>query len=81
MAKDRANNPKRKFDTDSLNKMGSALGWSRTSSQGVERAHRTPDKETVAKGYHAKDSFTPGAGHVDDEGPHKGWLGIGGKRD
>jgi hypothetical protein len=75
MAKDRARDETRK-----LSDMGKALGWDRTSSQGVQRAHRTADKDTVAKGYYAKDAFTPGAGHVDDEAPHRGWLGIGGKR-
>lgn len=75
MAKDRARDERRK-----LPDMGKALGWDRTSHQGVERAHRTVDKSTVAKGYHAEDSFIPGAGHVDDEAPHRGWLGIGGKR-
>jgi hypothetical protein len=75
MAKDRANDETRK-----LPDMGKALGWDRTSYQGVERAHRIADKNTVAKGHHAEESFTPGAGHIDDEGPHRGWLGIGGKR-
>jgi len=32
MAKDRAHNPKRKFDTNALNKMGAALGWKRGDS-------------------------------------------------
>lgn len=73
--------PRRERDeTRVFKRMGDALGWDRTSSQGVQRAHRTADKDAVGKGYYAKDAFTPGAGHVDDGVPHRGWLGIGGSR-
>jgi hypothetical protein len=32
MAKDRAHDPKRRFDTGALSKMGAALGWKREES-------------------------------------------------
>lgn len=74
--------PKRnQFETDSLGKMGKALGWDRTSYQGVQFAHKTEDKKKAVKGEYSKGEFVPGAGHVDDEAPHRGWLGIGGSRD
>ena len=75
MAKDRANDETRK-----LPDMGKALGWDRTSFQGVASAHKTEHKDKATKGYYSEGSFVPGAGHVDDERPHKGRLGIGGKR-
>ena len=75
MAKDRARDETRK-----LPDMGKALGWDRTSFQGVERAHRRSDKDKAATGNHAPGSFVPGKGHVDDEGAHSGSLGLGGNR-
>jgi hypothetical protein len=78
MAKDRARDIRR--STGSLAKMGAALGWDRTSYQGVTFAHKTENKDKASQGYHSEGSFVPGAGHVDDEVPHRGWLGIGGSR-
>jgi hypothetical protein len=75
MAKDRARDETRK-----LPDMGKALGWDRTSHQGVASAHRTANKDKAAQGHYSESSFVPGAGHVDDESPHRGWLGIGGSR-
>jgi hypothetical protein len=75
MAKDRARDETRK-----LPDMGKALGWDRTSFQGVERSHRVSDKDKAVKGHHAPNSFVPGKGNVDDEGPHSGALGLGGSR-
>ena len=81
MAKDRAKDARRQFkDVGSLQRMGEALGWSRTTQQGVERAHRTSDSDAAAKIHHTKDSFVPGAGNVNDNMTHSGWLGIGGRR-
>jgi len=74
--------PRRERDeTRKLPDMGKALGWDRTSFQGVSSAHKTENKDKASKGHYSEGSFVPGAGHIDDEGHHRGWLGIGGSRD
>ena len=67
-------------ETRKLRDMGAALGWARTSYQGVQTAHRIENKDKAKQGHYSEGAFQPGEGHVDDEQPHRGWLGIGGSR-
>lgn len=77
----RERDERRKFkELGSLQRMGEALGWGRTSYQGVQTAHRIENKDKAEQGYYSEGAFQPGEGHVDDEQPHRGWLGIGGSR-
>jgi hypothetical protein len=63
-------------ESQDLSNMGKALGWDRTSFQGVQTAHLTVNKDKAKQGYYSKGAFQPGEGHVDDEVPHTGWKGI-----